>query len=900
VSLLAAQGYPGITGIEFDPALGVTGGRTNTIFAASYGNGVYESTDAGATWSALTGSPLHVEHAAISSTGVYYVTSDNNLWSFKNSVWTELLADQAGTGGNGIHAIAVDPFTPAHILIATPGGNIDQSFDGGVTWTGIYWLSSLSATDIPWLGTIGGGKSVQGGDAFFDPQVKDKLWQSGGAGMWYTMVPTKKGGGNVWISQSLGVEQLVTNEIISPPGGKPVVANWDFGVFYVNNTDVFPAAHGTVNGKFAAGWSIDWASSNPSFIVGLVSWWNGQRSGYSTDGGQTWTPFPTYPPSVAIGGSIAAASPTDFVWVPENNLTPYYTKDGGATWNLVNAPGSPTSGTTGWGFAYYLHRHVVAADRVNIGTFYLFNNLTGLYRSTDGGTTWTLINSNANNSPFGGATGFNAKLKTVPNKAGNLFFTAGPQGNLSDPHPAPNAPFLRSTDGGFTWTRVPNVFEVRDFGFGAPATSGGYPAIYIAGFVNNQYGIWISTDNAQTWTQIGLWPINSLDGIAAVSGDMNIFGRVYIGFGGSGYAYGDIASSLAHSSADTTPPVVTITAPSGQLAANTGSTALTVTTSVNATCAWSNTANVAFASMTAFTTTGLTSHSTTLSGLANGTSYTTYVKCKDTNGNISADSPTSYSVASASTSSGGPIGFWPLDAATTNFTSNQTSDTSGSGNTGTLILMSSATSSVTGQMGQALVFNGSSQYVKTTNTYNGSVFNHTYSAWINRAGNSSVGLKGAVEAKGGGAPFGFEFAVFNSAGNTTNNNKLVFTANNISVVSSGTITNGQWVHAVATVDGSGNVTLYQNGVLNGTGTLTYGGDNTRPFDIGFNDSTDYFNGAIDDVRIYNRALSASEVSQLYNGTLASKQSQLAAASSATTLDQLKMVLLQLLSSLQSL
>ena len=43
--------YPGITGILFDPALGgTTGGNTNTIFASSYGNGVYESTNAGASW----------------------------------------------------------------------------------------------------------------------------------------------------------------------------------------------------------------------------------------------------------------------------------------------------------------------------------------------------------------------------------------------------------------------------------------------------------------------------------------------------------------------------------------------------------------------------------------------------------------------------------------------------------------------------------------------------------------------------------------------------------------------------------------------------------------------------------------------------------------------------------
>ena len=79
VSLTDSNGdYPGITGIEFDPALGVTGGITNTIFAASYGNGVYESTNGGASWSAI-GGPSNVEYAAVSSTGVYYAVGNGNF-----------------------------------------------------------------------------------------------------------------------------------------------------------------------------------------------------------------------------------------------------------------------------------------------------------------------------------------------------------------------------------------------------------------------------------------------------------------------------------------------------------------------------------------------------------------------------------------------------------------------------------------------------------------------------------------------------------------------------------------------------------------------------------------------------------------------------------------------------
>ena len=48
-------GYFSMTGIVFDPALGTSAGKTNVIFASSYGHGVYESTNGGASWSLIGG-----------------------------------------------------------------------------------------------------------------------------------------------------------------------------------------------------------------------------------------------------------------------------------------------------------------------------------------------------------------------------------------------------------------------------------------------------------------------------------------------------------------------------------------------------------------------------------------------------------------------------------------------------------------------------------------------------------------------------------------------------------------------------------------------------------------------------------------------------------------------------
>ena len=82
--------------------------------------------------------------------------------------------------------------------------------------------------------------------------------------------------------------------------------------------------------------------------------------------------------------------------------------------------------------------------------------------------------------------------------------------------------------------------EVYDFGFGKPSVAGGYPAIFIAGWVNNVWGVYRSDDNAVTWVKIADYPLGSLDQITAVDGDKDVYGKVYIGFLGSGYMYGSL------------------------------------------------------------------------------------------------------------------------------------------------------------------------------------------------------------------------------------------------------------------------------------------------------------------------------------------------------------------------
>ena len=98
--------------------------------------------------------------------------------------------------------------------------------------------------------------------------------------------------------------------------------------------------------------------------------------------------------------------------------------------------------------------------------------------------------------------------------------------------------------------------------------------------------------------------------------------------------------------ADTTPPVLIGGQPTGILSGGTTQTTLRVTTNEAATCKWSTSAATSYAAMAnTFTTTGTSSHNTVVTGLADGQSYTYYVRCQDGAGNATtADYAVTFSV----------------------------------------------------------------------------------------------------------------------------------------------------------------------------------------------------------------------------------------------------------------
>ncbi len=217
----------------------------------------------------------------------------------------------------------------------------------------------------------------------------------------------------------------------------------------------------------------------------------------------------------------------------------------------------------------------------------------------------------------------------------------------------------------------------------------------------------------------------------------------------------------------------------------------------------------------------------------------------------------------------GLVGSWGMDEGT----GTTAYDSSDNSNNGTLTNGPTWTtdSSPLAGGGGSLKFDGVDDYVEIPNP--GNILDNeslTIIAWVyhNRTGSDYQRIVDRV--------YGGQFSFYIATSDTTN-----YQAGEISWALSTTggyldyhdgdviIPESEWVQAVLTYDGN-NAKIYLNGVLKDThGTTISGGLSSSTDAIRIGQRADigndrYFNGSIDSVRIYNRALSAEEVRYHYN------------------------------------
>ncbi|MHC4394471.1 MAG: LamG-like jellyroll fold domain-containing protein [Planctomycetota bacterium] len=212
-----------------------------------------------------------------------------------------------------------------------------------------------------------------------------------------------------------------------------------------------------------------------------------------------------------------------------------------------------------------------------------------------------------------------------------------------------------------------------------------------------------------------------------------------------------------------------------------------------------------------------------------------------------------------------PVGWWQFEEGT----GGTAYDSSGKGNGGTLI---GEPNWVVGKVGDhALDFNGVGDYVDMADTvknYLGT--SYTVSAWIKA--NTITGVHAIAVYRRSVSDIGYQI-LFQLDYNNADVRFIVGSlGNNAVAYYPNALTTDTWYHVAGVREGN-TLNVYVNAVSGASDSRTFGVISADNLKIGVlhccgTPLTSYFDGTIDDVRIYDRVLSAGEILALYQAGLA--------------------------------
>jgi hypothetical protein len=206
----------------------------------------------------------------------------------------------------------------------------------------------------------------------------------------------------------------------------------------------------------------------------------------------------------------------------------------------------------------------------------------------------------------------------------------------------------------------------------------------------------------------------------------------------------------------------------------------------------------------------------------------------------------------------GLVGHWTMDAETIN--SSRVLDLSGRDNSGTLV---NAPPIVAGRVGQAIKVNGTDQYITIPDSPSLSFplsAPFTLTAWVYPTGSPGSNTE-TIICKQSGSNFNYIMYRNHGAGDM-----LGFWSGSNYFGSGFSIPLNMWTHVAFITDGFYS-SFTANGVLTSSSVILFyaGPANSGPVTMGAsNPPADFFQGYIDDVRVYNRNLAHAEIWRLYN------------------------------------
>jgi photosystem II stability/assembly factor-like uncharacterized protein len=525
-----------------DPSVVYVGtGESNPSSVDTYpGNGLWRSTDAGATWTNLglaeTGhiakvavNPLNPNTIYVAAFGLYRTKNvDKGVYrSFnRGASWTRVLQIDSTTGATDLQ---IDPDDTSRVLAATHTyyrtlPTVERGGAGSGLWTttnaGSAWTQVTSG--FPFNDANIGSISLDYSKS--NPSIVYAT-VSGGGGFSWDGVYKSFDNGDTWgkvfdNAGTYGESQVWYNNILRIHPADPNKV-WTGMTYMYQSTDGGASfGYAPTSGDYHVDHhAIEYAPSDNNKMV------FGNDGGIftSTNGGATWTHAGNLPITQFYAGTIAAQSVNYVMGGAQDNSTMRTRSSIDNDWDVIlggdgfNCAVDPTDsnyvyaeyqngglmrstdggsgwfgGTSGINFGEPVNWQMpFVLDPQNPKKLYAGTNY--LYRSTDGAASWTKI------SPIltYNLVGWFSTLSTIDVSPvdSNIVYVGTGDGRLSV-----------TTDGGFIWTDITAGLPLRWVSrVTADYTDPAVAYVTLSGFreYDNQGHIYRTTNNGASWTDIG-------------------------------------------------------------------------------------------------------------------------------------------------------------------------------------------------------------------------------------------------------------------------------------------------------------------------------------------------------------------------------------------------------------
>ncbi len=386
---------------------------------------------------------------------VYFGAAAGGVWKTTNggTSWTPIF-DQVGTLPIG--AITLDPNNANRVWVGTGdknqgclgaylGQGISLSTDAGNSWTNMNGSGSsnmpLAIVNSIAISSSNSSQVLAGG--FGECDASGQLANGG--------VYRSSNGGSSWTKVLSGkVEDIVfapgTNTAYASVQGTGVYKTTDGGATWANASTGISAATGRVR--------IAMAPSNSSILYAL----NGSKLFKTTNGGSSWSSVNTGAcEGQCTYNQALSVNATDPNKVLIGSIRFAVSNDGGSTLSYLTAT---------WGTNQKVHQdtHVLVWSKNNPNRFWVGTD-GGIWRSDDGGTSYTNMNANLNvtqfydiavdfsngDKMFGGAQDNSSSGRTTTSVWGLTYASGDGFMNAIDPS-NPNVVLQTSyPNGGYPW-----------------------------------------------------------------------------------------------------------------------------------------------------------------------------------------------------------------------------------------------------------------------------------------------------------------------------------------------------------------------------------------------------------------------------------------------------------------